>query len=156
MAHQTGGMSLHSQVFSHNGPLPSKYSCQGEDINPPLSIQHIPEGTLTLALIMEDPDAPGGMFDHWIVWNISPRETIGEATNPGISGTNDFGKTGYGGPCPPSGQHRYYFRIYALDAKLDLPAGSRKKDLLRAMEGHVLAEAEMIGLFRKAAARSTM
>ena len=98
---------------------------------------------------MEDPDAPRGTFDHWLVWNISPTEAIAEQTNPGISGTNDFGKTGYGGPCPPSGVHRYFFKVYALDTKLDLLAGTDKEALLDAMQEHILAEGELMGLYQK-------
>lgn len=98
---------------------------------------------------MEDPDAPRGVFDHWLVWNISPNEAIAEQTNPGISGINDFGKTGYGGPCPPSGVHRYFFKVYALDTKLDLLEGSDKNALLAAMTDHILAEGEIMGLYQK-------
>ena len=142
-------MQVISTVFSENGHIPPKYTCEGDDINPPLTIRNIPEGTRTLALIMEDPDAPRGVFDHWVVWNIPPNEAIGERSNPGISGTNGFGKTGYGGPCPPSGVHRYFFRVFALDCEIDLLAGSSKDELLRAMEGHVLATGELKGLYQK-------
>jgi Raf kinase inhibitor-like YbhB/YbcL family protein len=114
-----------------------------------LKVENIPDGTKTLALIVEDPDAPRGVFDHWIVWNISPNEAIAEKSNPGISGTNSFGKTGYGGPCPPSGEHRYFFRIFALDDELALLVGSTKEDLLDAMKGHVLASAELMGVYQK-------
>lgn len=145
----TGTLKVYSTVFSHKGHIPPEYTCDGKDINPPLEISDFPDGTKTLALIMEDPDAPRGVFDHWLVWNISPNEAIAEQTNPGISGINDFGKTGYGGPCPPSGVHRYFFKIYALDTKLDLPAGADKKALLEAMTGHILAEGEIMGLYQK-------
>ena len=140
---------LISTVFSQNGHIPPRYTCEGENINPPLKAENIPEGTKTLALIVEDPDAPRGTFDHWIVWNISPNEAIAEGKGPGINGTNGFGKTGYGGPCPPSGVHRYFFRVFALDDELDLPAGSKKADLLDAMKGHVLATAELMGFYQK-------
>jgi Raf kinase inhibitor-like YbhB/YbcL family protein len=112
-------------------------------------ITHIPHETKSLALIMEDPDAPKGNFVHWVVWNISPHEAIGEGSNPGISGTNSFGKTGYGGPCPPSGSHRYFFRVYALDKQLDLPPGSDKDALLAAMQDHILEKGELMGLYQK-------
>jgi len=141
--------ALRSMAFSHNGHIPIKYSCEGEDINPPLEFVAVPEGAKSIALIMEDPDAPNGVFDHWITWNISPNEAIAEKTNPGISGRNSFGKTGYGGPCPPSGVHRYFFRAYALDIQLDLIAGAGKQDLLDAMSDHVIASAELMGQYSK-------
>jgi Raf kinase inhibitor-like YbhB/YbcL family protein len=142
-------LKLISTVFSHNGHIPSKYTCEGENINPPLKVENIPDATKTLALIVEDPDAAKGVFDHWILWNISPDEAIAEGSKPGISGTNSFGKTGYGGPCPPSGEHRYFFRVYALDDVLGLLAGSKKEELLDAMKGHVLASAELMGVYQK-------
>src|SRR5688500_10792846 len=142
-------LTVYSTVFSHKGHIPSEYTCDGKDINPPLEVENIPEGTKSLALIMEDPDAPRGTFDHWLVWNISPNEAISEQTNPGISGTNDFGKTGYGGPCPPSGVHRYFFKVYALDTKLELLAGADKKTLLETMNGHILSEGEIMGLYQR-------
>ncbi|MGZ5218580.1 MAG: YbhB/YbcL family Raf kinase inhibitor-like protein [Chitinophagaceae bacterium] len=146
---KTGTLRVYSTVFSHNGHIPSEYTCDGKDINPPLEVSDYPGVTKTLALMMEDPDAPGGVFDHWLVWNISPNEAIAEQTNPGMSGTNDFGKTGYGGPCPPSGVHRYYFKVYALDTKLDLLPGADKTSLLEAMNGHILAEGEIMGLYQR-------
>lgn len=149
MKTETTTLKVISTVFSHNGHIPSEYTCDGKDINPPFEITNIPEGTRSLALIMEDPDAPRGTFDHWLVWNISPNEAIAEQTNPGISGTNDFGKTGYGGPCPPSGVHRYFFKVYALDTKLDLLAGADKDALLEAMTDHILAEGVIMGLYQR-------
>lgn len=140
---------LISTVFSQNGHIPPKYTCEGENINPPLIVENVPEGTKTLALIVEDPDAPKGTFDHWIMWNISPNEAIAEDSSPGINGTNGFGKTGYGGPCPPSGQHRYFFRLFALDDKLNLLAGATKDELLDAMKDHILATAELMGVYQK-------
>ena len=129
MANKSDELQVHSVAFSHNGHIPPRYTCEGENINPPLEVSGIPEGTKTLALIMEDPDAKG-VFDHWIMWNILPNEAIAEQNNPGISGTNSFGKTGYGGPCPPSGSHRYFFKIFAIDTELDLQAGADKNALL--------------------------
>lgn len=149
MKTETTTLKVISTVFSHNGHIPSEYTCDGKDINPPFEITNIPEGTRSLALLMEDPDAPRGTFDHWLVWNISPNEAIAEQTNPGISGTNDFGKTGYGGPCPPSGVHRYFFKVYALDTKLDLLAGADKDALLEAMTDHILAEGVIMGLYQR-------
>jgi Raf kinase inhibitor-like YbhB/YbcL family protein len=140
---------VRSTGFSQNGHIPPRYTCEGEDINPQIEISNIPENTTSLALIMEDPDAPRGVFDHWLVWNIPPTGVIAEQTNPGISGTNGFGKTGYGGPCPPSGEHRYYFKVYALNIEIDLLEGSDKKSLLRSMEGHILASGSLMGLYKK-------
>lgn len=142
-------LKLISTVFSHNGHIPPLYTCEGKNINPPLKVENVPEGTKTLAIIVEDPDAPGGTFDHWVVWNISPNEAIAEGSNVGTNGMNSFGKTGYGGPCPPSGEHRYFFRVFALDSELDLSAGAGKKELLDAMKGHVLASAELMGFYQK-------
>ena len=102
-------------------------------MNPPLEISGFPESTKSLALIVEDPDAPRGVYDHWVVWNIPPNEAIGENSRPGISGKNSFGNTGYGGPCPPAGSHRYFFKVYALDRDLDIQAGSDKQALQNAM-----------------------
>lgn len=145
----TNQLKLISIVFSQNGHIPPVYTCEGKNINPPLKVENIPDRTKTLALIVEDPDAPGGVFDHWVMWNISPNEAIAEGSNPGTSGTNSFGKTGYGGPCPPSGEHRYFFRVFALDDELDLVAGSKKEELLDAMKGHILATAELMGVYQK-------
>jgi Raf kinase inhibitor-like YbhB/YbcL family protein len=145
----TNELIVHSQVFSHNGHIPSDYTCEGKDINPPIEVSSIPKATKTLALIVEDPDAQHSNFVHWLVWNISPNEAIAEGSNPGISGTNGFGKTGYGGPCPPSGSHRYFFRVYALDTEVDLLAGSDKEALINAMKDHILAEGELMGHYQK-------
>lgn len=153
MASDMNELKVHSVAFSHNGHIPPRYTCEGENINPPLEIGNVPDGTKTLALIMEDPDAPRGTFDHWIMWNILPNEAIAEGNNPGINGTNSFGKTGYGGPCPPSGTHRYFFKIFAIDTELDLQAGANKNELLKAMDGHVLSKGELLGHYQK---RKTM
>jgi len=140
---------VQSMAFANNGHIPPKYTCEGENVNPPLEISDIPEDTKSLALIMEDPDAPGGDFTHWLIWNVSPSEEISENSNQGISGMNDFGKTGYGGPCPPSGVHHYYFKIYALDKELNISAGESKAALLEGMNGHILATGELMGRFKK-------
>lgn len=142
-------MKLISSAFENNGDIPSKYTCQGEDVNPPLEIEDIPENTKTLVLIMDDPDAPMGVWDHWVVWNIKPINKIEENSSPGIQGTNDFGKNDYGGPCPPSGKHRYFFKLYALDTELDIDVSAHKKDIEKIMEGHILEKAELIGLYEK-------
>ena len=142
-------LKIDSPAFKNEEFIPSRYTCEGENINPALTIGDIPAGTKSLALIMEDPDAPKGSFDHWLLWNIPVADKIEEKTNAGISGTNGFGKTGYGGPCPPSGTHRYFFRVYALDVELDLAAGSDKKLLLEAIDDHVLAMGEIMAKYEK-------
>lgn len=138
-----------STAFKHEGNIPSRYTCDGEGINPPLTIDHIPDHTKSLVLIAEDPDAPKGIFDHWIVWNIAPDITIDEDTNPGISGNNSAGKTGYHPPCPPTGTHRYYFYIYALDRELDLPVGSGKETVKLAMQPHIVAGGSIMGHYSR-------
>lgn len=148
----SGLMEIKSSAFEHNGEIPSKYTCDGENINPPLSIADVPEGAKSLVLVVEDPDAPSGTFTHWTVWNISPQAMeISENSVPeeAVEGKTDFGKVGYGGPCPPSGTHRYFFKAYALDTTLDLARGAAKSELTQAVEGHVLGSAELIGLFAR-------
>ena len=142
-------LEVTSPMFKHNGSIPAKYTCDGENINPPLNIRGLPEGTRSLVLIVDDPDAPMGTWDHWVVWNISPREKIEENTVPGTEGLNDFRKHSYGGPSPPSGTHRYFFKVYALDTVLELSPNSRKRDIERAIAGHTLAKGEIIGLYRR-------
>jgi len=144
-------VELHSLAFEHGGEIPALYTCDGEDISPPLEIGDVPAGTVSLALVMDDPDAPGATFDHWLVWNIPSHVTeIASGTEPeGIQGRTDFGRLGYGGPCPPSGTHRYRFKLYALDRLLDLPKGARKSQLEKAMEGHILAEAVLQGNYSR-------
>jgi Raf kinase inhibitor-like YbhB/YbcL family protein len=119
-------------------------------VNPPLTVENVPDGTKSLVLIIDDPDAAIGVWNHWLVWNIPAgiRE-ITENSVPGIEGTNTGGRRRYGGPCPPSGTHRYFFKVYALDVELDLNVGSKKKDVENAMRGHVLAEGELLGLYRR-------
>jgi Raf kinase inhibitor-like YbhB/YbcL family protein len=145
----TKELTITSPAFENNGSIPSKYTCDGDDVNPPLNVGGLPEGTESLVLIVDDPDAPMGTWDHWIVWNILPTEKIEENSVPGTEGLNDFGRRSYGGPCPPSGTHRYFFKVYALDTKLDLSPNSRKRDVERAMEGHVLAKGETVGLYSR-------
>jgi Raf kinase inhibitor-like YbhB/YbcL family protein len=142
-------LNVTSPAFQNSGNIPSKYTCDGEGINPPIQIDKAPEGTKTLALIVEDPDAPNGTFDHWIVWNIDPSKSIKEHSNPGVSGKNSAGKTGYTSPCPPSGAHRYYFNVYALNDKLDLPPGSDKSKLTSAMQPHILAKGSIMGRYQR-------
>jgi len=145
-------LQITSPVFPHNGMIPSKFTCDGADVSPTLSIADIPEKTRSLALIVDDPDAPAGTWVHWVVWNIGagtkeiPEDSVPQGA---IQGKNDFGKQGYGGPCPPSGIHRYFFKLYALDASLALKSGATKAQIEEAMKGHVLANAELIGLYRR-------
>lgn len=139
-----------SPAFEANKKIPIKYTCEGDNLSPPLTIEAIPSEAKTLALILDDPDATIGTFDHWVVWNI-PASTsrIEENKAPlGTEGMNSAREPGYYPPCPPSGTHRYVFKVYALDKALDLGANSRKKDVEKAMEGHVLAKGELIGLYR--------
>lgn len=144
-------MKLTSPAFANNGAIPSEFTCDGAGLSPPLSISDIPKNTKSLALISDDPDAPVGTWDHWIVFNIPTSTTlIPKGAEPsGVAGRNSWGKTGYGGPCPPSGTHRYFFKIYALDTILNLPKGSAKKDLETAMQGHIIEKAELIGLYNR-------
>ena len=138
-----------TSTFNHNEKIPAKYTCKGEDISPELKIENIPENTKSLVLIIDDPDAPNGTWDHWVMWNIEPVNIIQENTAPCIQGKNSWGKNTNGGPCPPSGTHRYFFKLFALDCKLDLNENSNKADVEKAMEGHVLEKVELIGLFCK-------
>ena len=144
-------MELRSPGFEHGGQIPSRHTCDGADASPALEIGGVPEGTAALALVMDDPDAPGGTFDHWLVWNIPPQTAgIPEGTEPeGVQGRTGFGKMGYGGPCPPGGTHRYRFKLYALDRRLDLKAGARKGQLEQAMKGHILAETLLQGTYTR-------
>ena len=149
MKREVSELKISSPAFENEGALPAKYTCDGQGVNPPLHIENIPQGAKTLALIAEDPDAPGGLFEHWIVWNIDPVVNIDEASNPGTSGDNSAGKTGYHPPCPPSGSHRYYFHVFALNAPLNLLTGSRKKDLETAMEGHIMAKGSIMAHYER-------
>jgi hypothetical protein len=144
-------MKITSSDFQEGGNIPSKFTCDGGDTSPALQIADVPSGAKSLALVMDDPDAPGGLFTHWMVWNISPQSNaIAEGSAPkGVHGTNDFGKSSYGGPCPPSGTHRYYFKIFALDHELDLPAGAKRSQLDAAMKGHVVAQGELMGRYSR-------
>ena len=141
---------IKSSAFEANKLIPKRYSCDGYDINPPLSIEGVPKEAKSVALVMDDPDAPSGTFDHWVVWNIpASTNNIPENTVPGIEGLNGARQRGYMGPCPPGGTHRYFFKVYALDLTLDLTANSKKKDLEKAMQGHILAKGEIIGLYSR-------
>ncbi len=148
--------SLTSKVFRQGEMIPSKYTCDGEDVSPPLSWGVVPDGTKTLALIVDDPDAPGGIFTHWVLFNLSVTITslpegvprLDRLDNGGSQGKNDFGRKGYGGPCPPK-RHTYRFILYALDTELTLKPGATRENVLKAMEGHILARAELDGKYGK-------
>jgi Raf kinase inhibitor-like YbhB/YbcL family protein len=137
-------------AFADSNYIPPRYTCEGLNINPGLVIENIPQNTKTLALVMEDPDPAFGTFDHWVVWNIPPTHEIKENSIPGKVGKNSRDENKYTGPCPPSGVHKYHFRVYALNETLHLSDNTTKLELLKAMQGHVLATAETTGLFHKA------
>jgi Raf kinase inhibitor-like YbhB/YbcL family protein len=138
-----------SPDFRHNDLIPMKFTCDGKDINPALAIEGVPVSAKSLALIVDDPDAPHKTWVHWVVWNIPVTTSIAENTVPGEQGLNDFGRVEFGGPCPPSGVHRYFFKVYALDTTLDLPKSTTKEKLEHAMEGHILAYGELIGKYSR-------
>ncbi|MCP6719801.1 MAG: YbhB/YbcL family Raf kinase inhibitor-like protein [Patescibacteria group bacterium] len=149
-----GNLLLKSSAFKNNGLIPAKYTCDGEDVNPLIEILNVPEGAKSTVLIMDDPDAPAGTWDHWILWNIDPKtHYIPEDSVPGsaLQGKTSFSREGYGGPCPPKGDkaHRYMFRVFALDVMLDIPEGSPKTEVLKAMEGHVLDKTVFTGLYQR-------
>ncbi len=149
-------MNINSTAFTHEGKIPSKYTCDGENTNPPLEFSDVPTNAKSLVLIMEDPDVPkhlraDGMWNHWVVFNIPP-DTKGVAENSqpkGTAGITTSNKLKYGGPCPPDREHRYFFKLYALDTTLNLPEGATKEQVLAAMKGHVLAEAVLMGKYQR-------
>jgi hypothetical protein len=150
-------VKITSSAFENEGMIPAKYTCDGADVSPPLQWESIPDGAKSVALICDDPDAPMGTFVHWVVFNVPadakqlnenvPGEEI--LANGAKQGTSDFGRIGYGGPCPPGGTHRYFFKIYALDAQVDLEAGASKSELLKAMEGHIVAQGQLVGKYKR-------
>jgi|SRR6056297_2216651 len=145
-------MKIKSSAFKNQKNIPTKFTCQGQDISPELSFENVPENTKYFALVVDDPDAPGQTFVHWLLWNIpANKKELEQDFKPesALQGKNDFGKLEYGGPCPPSGTHRYRFKLYALDSKLDLDKGASKIDLEKAMKGKVLKQAQLIGLYQK-------
>jgi len=142
-------MKITSPAFNHNGHIPLKYTCEGQDFNPELDLSDIPEGAKSLTLIMDDPDAPMGVWVHWVVFNMPIIQRIEENSVPGKSGITNSGKKEYHGPCPPSGTHRYFFKVYALDAELKLEEGISKGQLEKAMQGHILDKAELVGLYKR-------
>jgi Raf kinase inhibitor-like YbhB/YbcL family protein len=145
-------MRIKSPAFEDMDRMPERYTCDGQNVNPPLWTEDVPASAKSLALVLEDPDAPRGTFTHWVVWNIPPetREIqMGMLPEGAKQGVNDFKRSQYGGPCPPSGTHRYVFKLFALNSKLDLKGNAKKADLERAMKGHILAEAQLIALYGK-------
>lgn len=148
----TGKLRISSPAFRSHDNIPVQYTCDGSDINPPLLIEGIPGQSKSLALIVDDPDAPMGTWVHWVVWNMDPKTSeIKENNVPEKSsqGINDFRKHEYGGPCPPSGTHRYFFKLYALDTVLNISPDSKKADLEKAMKGHILSQTDLIGLYKR-------
>lgn len=150
-------MTLRSNAFKDSQPIPRGYTCDGANVSPPLEWTNVPKSARSLAIIADDPDAPAGTWVHWVIYNLPP-DTLGviESTptletlsGGGLQGTNDFKKIGYGGPCPPSGTHRYFFKIYALDTELPLKPGATKSELEKAMEGHNLAQAQLVGTYHR-------
>ncbi len=152
-----GKIQVSSAAFENDGLIPPQYTCDGADLSPPLSWNSVPEGTRSLALIADDPDAPMGTFVHWVLYDLPAdarelQEDVPDAKtlpNGAKQGTNGFGRIGYGGPCPPSGTHRYFFKIYALDTPANLPPGQKKAQLLKAMEGHILAQGQIMGKYKR-------
>jgi Raf kinase inhibitor-like YbhB/YbcL family protein len=151
-------MYLKTPAFQAGGEIPKQYTCEGEDLSPGLQWSDAPKGTQSFALIAEDPDAPSGTYTHWVLYDLPPSVAELPQGLPrkehlkfgGLQGTNDFGKIGYGGPCPPAGKpHRYFFKLYAMDTVLGLKPGAKKQDVERAMEGHVLAQAEIMGKYQR-------
>lgn len=144
--------ALESSAFENAQAIPSRHSCEGEDVSPPLRWSNVPEGTRSLALVVDDPDAPGGVFTHWVAWGLDPTAgELGEGDSAPNEGRNDFGTSGYRGPCPPPGhgRHRYVFRLYALDAEQELAVGAAKAEFEQAIEGHVLTIAELVGTYER-------
>ena len=150
-------IKITSSAFEDGGLIPAKYTCDGEDISPPLQWEAVPDGTASIAVICDDPDAPMGTWVHWVIFglpadtkelaeNFPDDETLPDGTRQGIT---DFGSTGYGGPCPPSGTHRYFFKIYALDKKIELATIADKAKLLEAMEGHIIGQGQLVGKYKR-------
>ena len=145
------GMKLSSPAFENNGTIPQEYTCDGSDISPPLTISGVPSKAVSLVLVMDDPDAPRGTFTHWLAWNISPEKTqfVKGENLESPQGKTDFGSVGYGGPCPPSGTHRYFFKFYALNSMLELKNGSSRNDLEKAMSGKIIEQTTLIGKYSR-------
>lgn len=142
-------LKIESPSFTDNGTIPVKFTSHGENINPEINISNLPSAASSLVLVVDDPDAPGGTYTHWIMWNIPINNKINENSAPGIQGLNDRNENKYTGPCPPSGTHHYHFRVYALDTMLNLPTVTDRKKLLETINEHIIASGEIVGLFKK-------
>jgi Raf kinase inhibitor-like YbhB/YbcL family protein len=150
-------IKITSSAFEEGGLIPSKYTCDGADASPPLQWEPVPEGTKSIALVSDDPDAPVGTWVHWVLFDLPPETrqlaenipTDKTLPNGARQGTNDFRKIGHGGPCPPGGTHRYFFKIYALDSLIDLSPGANKQELLKVMQGHILGQGELMGKYKR-------
>lgn len=143
-------LSVTSPAFDNNGNIPAEYTCDGDNFSPELRIGNLPNETKSLALIMEDPDAPYGTFVHWVMWNIPPKEIIEKNTRLGVQGKNSKQETRYCGPCPTFGKpHHYHFKVFALDDELELVFKADKDDLMKEMEGHILGAGDLIGFYKK-------
>jgi Raf kinase inhibitor-like YbhB/YbcL family protein len=151
LAAEGARITITSSAFQEGGNIPSKFTCDGSDTSPPLQLTGVPSEAKSLVLIADDPDAPSGLFTHWLVWNIPPQtNSIAEGSAPkGVRGSNDFGKSGYKGPCPPPGTHRYSFKVFALDRELNLRAGAKRSQVDAAMKGHVIAQGELVGRYAR-------
>jgi Raf kinase inhibitor-like YbhB/YbcL family protein len=148
----SASLKVTSSAFSDGGKIHPKYTCDNSNVSPPLRIENLPKAVKSLALIVDDPDAPGRTWTHWLLWNIDPKATeIRENSVPqnAVQGTSDFGSARYGGPCPPSGAHRYYFKAYALDVALSLPSSAKKAAVEKAMAGHILAKGSLMGTYSR-------
>ncbi|HXT64836.1 MAG TPA: YbhB/YbcL family Raf kinase inhibitor-like protein [Pyrinomonadaceae bacterium] len=154
---QKSELKLTSTAFKEGEPIPRGYTCDGANVSPPLEWTGVPKSAKTIAIIADDPDAPSGTWVHWVLYNLSAEglglientpatETL---TGGGVQGKNDFGKIGYGGPCPPSGTHRYFFKFYALDSGLSLQAGATKAEIEQAMQGHIVGQAQLMGTYHR-------
>jgi hypothetical protein len=156
-AHTEEAMQITSPAFQDHKSIDPKYTCDGQDISPPLEFSGVPEDAVGLVLVCDDPDAPAGIWVHWVVFDMPadaeglPENTPADGTlsNGSVQGTNSFGNIGYGGPCPPGGEHRYIFKLFAIDTKLALEPGAKKADVVAAMQGHILAEAQLTGLYAR-------
>lgn len=143
-------MKVESTAFEEGKKIPKQFTCEGEDVSPPLTIKDIPKNAKSLAIIVDDPDAPNGTFDHWLGWNFPVKDQIIQHVRAPVQGRNHFGELRYRGPCPPrGGPHRYYFKVFALDRKLDLTEGSTKFELENAMKDHILARAHIMGIYQR-------
>jgi Raf kinase inhibitor-like YbhB/YbcL family protein len=142
-------LKITSKAFIHNELIPEKYSCDGENVNPPIEIGNVPNEAKSLVLIVDDPDAPIGTWTHWVVWNIPTDGIIGEDCVPGEQGLNSSNEKSYVGPCPPYGMHRYFFKAFALDRILDFKPWTRKEEIENAMKGHIVAQGELVGKYER-------